>query len=84
MNHINILKYVINFSGENFPVADLFTSDPYLKIYSLNDKNFGKKGVEGYKLVYQSEFIKSNLNPEWKTVRLEFNEKQNTWKFVEC
>ena len=36
-------------------LASSRSSDPYLKIYSLNDKNFGKKGIEGFKLVYQSE-----------------------------
>ena len=61
----------------------MFTSDPYFRIYSLNDRILGKKGIEGYKLVYQSEYKKNNLNPKWGTTRLDRLEKSyNFWKFV--
>ena len=45
--HVKIEK------ADSIPVADLFTSDPYIEIYA------------GAKLVGKTSVIKSSLNPVW-------------------
>ncbi|EGC33615.1 hypothetical protein DICPUDRAFT_154343 [Dictyostelium purpureum] len=55
-------------NGSNLDKKDIFTSDPYFKIYKTNPAN-----PDSNILVYQSPVIKNTLNPKYEkfTVKLE-------------
>ena len=53
------MSYIITFSGKNLPIKDIKSSDPYF-IFKVAEE-----------VKYTSEVIDSNLNPEWKEIRIE-------------
>ena len=69
-------RHTLNFSGFNLPIKDTFTSDPYFKIYT--------KCVNGmvYRCVYESEYIRNTLNPNWETFSLHYDERSQNYTFV--
>jgi len=47
------MSYNLKITGQNLPIADFRSSDPYFKIMVDNEKK------------YESEYIEKNLNPVW-------------------
>jgi hypothetical protein len=64
-----ITSFEFEISAKNLPISDLFSSDPYFKIFSINEN----KKI----LVYQSEKYMKNLNPTFQKFILNINDCNN-------
>ncbi|KAK5575221.1 hypothetical protein RB653_010477 [Dictyostelium firmibasis] len=68
-------NFLFKIHGSKLDKKDLFTSDPYFKIY--------KSSPSGNVLVYQSIVIKSNLNPNYDAIMMKLEELNNGDMFRE-
>ncbi|EAL70459.1 phospholipid-binding protein [Dictyostelium discoideum AX4] len=68
-------NFLFKINGTKLDKKDLFTSDPYFKIY--------KTSSSGNVLVYQSVVIKNTLNPNYEPVMMKLEELNNGDMFRE-
>ncbi|KAK5583507.1 hypothetical protein RB653_005103 [Dictyostelium firmibasis] len=69
------LNVILQIRGTKLDKKDLFSSDPYFKIY--------KSSVSGNSIVYESPIIKSNINPIFEPIVIRLQELNGGCMFRE-